>query len=67
MPNVILERKERSRMKELTSQNLMDYHIAIAVVDKLVEEGFISKEEARQIYTIIAEIYGINLGSIFAA
>ncbi len=54
-------------MKELTNQNLMDYHIAIAVVDKLVEENFISKEEVRQIYTIITEFYGIDLDSIFAA
>ncbi len=54
-------------MKELTNQNLMDYHIAIAVVDKLVEEDFISKEEARLIYIIVAAFYDIDSDSIFAA
>lgn len=48
-------------------ENLIRYHTALAFVDLLEAEGFISAADREVIYTRIARRYGIDKGSIYAA
>ena len=48
-------------------ENLMRYHTALSFVDHLVHEGFLKKQDRAVIYTMLAQKYGIELDSIFAA
>ena len=48
-------------------ENLIRYHTALAFVDHLEAEGFISAAERDAVYTRIAQRYGIDKDSIFAA
>lgn len=47
--------------------NLIRYHTALAFVDFLEAEGFISPVDREAIYARIARRYGIDKGSIYAA
>lgn len=48
-------------------ENLIHYHTALAFVDRLVSEGFLRPADQAEIYTMIAQKFGIELDSIFAA
>ena len=48
-------------------ENLIRYHTALAFVDLLEAEGFIGADELEAIYALIAQRYGIDKDSIFAA
>lgn len=48
-------------------ENLIRYHTALAFVDLLEAEGFIGADEREAIYALIAQRYGIDKYSIFAA
>ena len=48
-------------------ENLIRYHTALAFVDLLEAEGFIGADEREAIYALIAQRYGIDKDSIFAA
>lgn len=48
-------------------ENLIHYHTALAFVDRLVSEGFLRPGDQAEIYTMIAQKFGIELDSIFAA
>lgn len=48
-------------------ENLIRYHTALAFVDLLETEDFISADEREAIYALIARRYGIDKDSIFAA
>ena len=48
-------------------ENLIRYHTALAFVDLLEAEGFIGADEREAIYLLIAQRYGIDKDSIFAA
>ncbi len=56
-----------NKAKQYSQQNLIQYHTALSVVDKIETEGFLSASDKKKMYTIIAEKFGINSGSIFAA
>ena len=47
--------------------NLIRYHTALAFVDHLEAEGYISAAERDALYALIARRYGIEKDSIFAA
>lgn len=47
--------------------NLLKYHTAISVVDRMEKEGFLSSADKKTIYTIIADKFGIDSEGIFAA
>ena len=49
------------------TENLIRYHTALAFVDLLEAEGFIGADEREAIYALIAQRYGIDKDSIFAA
>ena len=49
------------------SENLIRYHTVLAFVDLLEAEGFISAADRKAIYALIAQRYGIDKDSIFAA
>ena len=46
--------------------NLMRYHMALAFVDRLAAEGFLTAADKAAMYALIAERYGIEKGSIYA-
>ena len=46
-------------------QAVLRYETAMAVFKRWVRDGLISKEELEQIDTIMAEKYGLSLGSIY--
>ena len=48
-------------------ENLIRYHTALAFVDLLEAEGFIGADEREAIYALIAQRFGIDKDSIFAA
>lgn len=48
-------------------ENLIRYHTALAFVDLLEVEGFIGAADREVIYALIAQRYGIEKDSIFAA
>ena len=48
-------------------ENLIRYHTALAFVDLLEAEGFISAVDREAIYARIAQRYGIDKDSIYAA
>ncbi|MBQ7504754.1 MAG: hypothetical protein IJT79_05485 [Ruminococcus sp.] len=47
--------------------NLINYHTALSLVDRMENDGVINKKEKAILYTKIAEKYGLNPNSIFAA
>ena len=48
-------------------ENLIRYHTALAFADLLEAEGFISAADREAVYAMIAQRYGIDKDSIFAA
>ena len=48
-------------------ENLIRYHTALAFVDLLEAEDYIGADEREAIYALIAQRYGIDKDSIFAA
>ncbi len=48
-------------------ENLIRYHTALAFADLLIEEDYIGADEREAIYARIAQRYGIDKDSIFAA
>lgn len=48
-------------------ENLIHYHTALAFVDRLVSDGFLRPADQAEIHTMIAQKFGIELDSIFAA
>ena len=48
-------------------ENLIGYHTALAFVDRLQAEGFIGAADHEAMYALIAQRYGIDKDSIFAA
>lgn len=48
-------------------ENLIRYHTALAFVDLLEAEGFIGAVDREAIYARIAQRYGIDKDSIYAA
>lgn len=48
-------------------ENLIRYHTALAFVELLEAEGFISAADREVIYARIARRYGIDKGGIYAA
>lgn len=47
--------------------NLIRYHTALAFVDHLEAEGFLADGDKAAMYALIAEKYGIEKDSIYAA
>ena len=47
--------------------NLISYHTALSLVDRMENDGVINKKEKSILYAKIAEKYGLNPNSIFAA
>jgi len=58
---------KNKKQNPYTPENLMLYHTALSVADKLNEDGIISNHDKSALYTRIAKKYGINPKSIFAA
>ena len=48
-------------------ENLIRYHTALAFVDLLEAEDYIGADEREAIYALIAQRFGIDKDSIFAA
>ena len=48
-------------------ENLIRYHTALAFVDHLQAEGFIGAADREAMSALIAQRYGIDKDSIFAA
>ena len=48
-------------------ENLIRYHTALAFVDHIQAEGFIGAADREAMYALIAQRYGIDKDSIFAA
>ena len=48
-------------------ENLIRYHTALAFVDHIQAEGFIGAADREEMYALIAQRYGIDKDSIFAA
>ena len=59
--------KEKASSEVYGPDNLIRYHTALSFVDRLVSEGFLRPSDQAEIYTMIAQKYGIELDSIFAA
>lgn len=47
--------------------NIMQYHVALSLVDSMEKQGCISSKDKTKLFTIVAEKYRINPCSIFAA
>jgi hypothetical protein len=47
--------------------NLINYHTALSLVDRMENDGVINKKEKSILYAKIAEKHGLNPRSIFAA
>lgn len=47
------------------NQRMLSYHLTMAVVRKMKEDGIISDLDYEKIDTIIADKYGLSSGSIF--
>lgn len=59
--------KEDRKSDMYGPENLIRYHMALSFVDRLMSEGFLRPADQAEIYTMIAQKYGIELDSIFAA
>lgn len=51
----------------IADENLIRYHTALAFVDHIQAEGFIGAADRKAMYALIAQRYGIDKDSIFAA
>lgn len=51
----------------LTEESLMNYRVALAMVDHLVKEGLLTDTDKEKLYTTLAQKYGLDSGSIFRA
>lgn len=51
----------------LTEESLMNYRVALAMVDHLVKEGLLTDADKEKLYTTLAQKYGLDSGSIFRA
>ena len=74
MPQPLLElsvSEGRPRWKKTNDayghENLIRYHTALAFVDHIQAEGFIGAADREAMYALIAQRYGIDKDSIFAA
>ena len=59
--------KEEKPFDRLSPENLMNYHIAVSVVNHIADNGKATAKEKADFYTIIGKKYGIDSCSIFAA
>ncbi len=64
---VIPLEKEGRKSDVYGPENLIRYHMALSFVDRLMSEGFLRPADQAEIYTMIAQKFGIELDSIFAA
>lgn len=46
--------------------NLLRYHTSLALVERLVEDGLLTREDYKKSCTILTKKYGFPPGSIFA-
>jgi len=53
--------------KNYKPENIIQYQVAVAVVEKLETEGLISQRDKRKIITALNRKYGFDSCSIFAA
>ena len=61
-----METQERTA-ERYSAENLMNYHIAIALVDNMDKRGSLTAEDKNILYTKLGEKYGINSDSIYSA
>lgn len=53
--------------KELyTPEKLMQYHVAVAVVENMEKQNLVSTRDKRKMLTALAKKYGLNSCSIFS-
>lgn len=58
---------EIKRLDPYQPDNIMQYHVALSLVDSMEKQGCISSKDKTKLFTIVAEKYRINPCSIFAA
>jgi len=59
--------KEKSEAREsYGAENIMNYRIAVSVVDNMSAEGFLTDTDKKKLYAVLAERHGIDPDSIFA-
>lgn len=61
-----METEERTE-ERYSAENLMNYQIAIALVDNMDKRGSLTAEDKNILYTKLGEKYGINSDSIYSA
>lgn len=61
-----METEERTA-ERYSAENLMNYRIAIALVDNMDKRGSLTAEDKKILYTKLGEKYGINSDSIYSA
>ena len=61
-----METEERTD-ERYSAENLMNYRIAIALVDNMDKRGSLTAEDKKILYTKLGEKYGINSDSIYSA
>ena len=61
-----METEERTE-ERYSAENLMNYRIAIALVDNMDKRGSLTAEDKKILYTKLGEKYGINSDSIYSA
>ena len=49
-----------------SAENIMNYRIAVSVVDNMSEEGFITEADRKKLCAVLAERHGIEPDSIYA-
>jgi len=49
-----------------SAENLMNYHIAVALVDNMAKEGFLSETDKKKLYAALGKRHGIEPDSIYA-
>ncbi len=59
--------KENTQSDIYSADNLIRYRMAIALADSMENSGCFNASDKKKIYAIIAEKYGLNSCSIFAA
>ncbi len=59
--------KEKNEAEEsYSAENIMNYRIAVSVVDNMSAEGFLTDADRKKLCAVLAERHGIDKDSIYA-
>ena len=57
----------KNKADRYSPESIINYHLALAVMNSMEKSGRLAPERKRKLYTILTRKYGYDSGSIFAA